>query len=153
MKLWVTIFLLFDAIVVQKTTNEIVRVNVSNVVVQAGKQAVITIEVEVKEGYHIQAHNVQDEFIVPTTLEITTGKELAIGKHVYPKEKKFRLEGTDTYLDVYDGKFDIQISFSAKRGIQKGLYQLPGKLRYQACDSARCLFPRTVEFLIDVNVR
>ena len=147
------IFLLNSFIVSGQINEDLVKVNVPKVIVQAGKGSVISISVEVKNGYHIQAHEVTDEFIKPTTLEVDGGKEFIIEKQVFPPAKKFKLEGTDQYLDVYDGRFEIQTFFIARKKIQKNVMHLNGKLNYQACDSVRCLFPRTIEFSIDVEVR
>ena len=151
---WLTIFLV-SSFTVSKQINadEIVKVNAPKVIVQAGKSSVINITVEVKNGYHIQANKVDNEFIIPTTLEIRGDKAIILKKQVFPSAKKFKLEGTDEYLDVYDGRFEISIFFRTQKEIQKGIRQLNGKLNYQACDSMRCLFPRVIEFSIDVEVR
>jgi len=150
---WLIIFLLNSFIVSGQINEELVKVNVPKVIVQAGKQSVISVSVEVKNGYHIQAHEVRDEFIKPTTLEVDGGKEFIIEKQVFPSAKKFKLEGTDQYLDVYDGRFEIQTFFTAQKKTQVSIHHLNGKLNYQACDSVRCLFPRSIEFSIDVDVR
>ena len=147
------IFLLSSIMALGQVSEELVKVNVPNVTVQAGKQSVISVSVEVKSGYHIQANAVKDEFIIPTTLEINGGKEFIIQKQIFPPAKKFKLEGADQYLDVYDGRFEIQTFFIAQKKTQKNVHHLNGKLNYQACDSVRCLFPRTIEFSIEVDVR
>ena len=151
---WLTIFLV-SSFTVSKQINadEIVKVNVPKVIVQAGKSSVINITVEVKNGYHIQANKVDNEFIIPTTLEINGDEKITLKKQIFPSAKQFKLEGTDEHLDVYDGRFEINIFFKARKEIQKGIRQLKGKLNYQACDSVRCLFPRVIDFSIDVEVR
>jgi hypothetical protein len=113
---------------------------------------VINIAIEIKNGYHIQANKVKDQFI-PTTLEIKGDKEIIIRNKVFPPAKKFKLEGTDQYLDVYDGKFEISIFFTTKKEIRKGLHRLYGQLNYQACDSMRCLFPKSIKFSLDIEFR
>ncbi|MBA4055426.1 MAG: hypothetical protein C0490_11990 [Marivirga sp.] len=150
---WLIIFLLGSIMAFGQVNDELVKVNVPNVTVQTGRQSMISVSVEVKEGYHIQAHAVNDEFIIPTTLEIDGSKEFVIKKQVFPSAKKFKLEGADQYLDVYDGRFEIHTFFIAQKKTQKNVHHLNGKLNYQACDSVRCLFPRTIEFSIDVEVR
>jgi thioredoxin:protein disulfide reductase len=150
---WLIIFLLNSFIVSGQINEELVKVHVPKVTVQAGKQSVISVSVEVTNGYHIQAHEVRDEFIKPTTLEVDGGKKFIIQKQIFPSAKKFKLEGTDQFLDVYDGRFEIQTFFIAQKKIQMNVHHLKVKLNYQACDSVRCLFPRTIEFSIDVDVR
>ena len=135
-------------------TDEFVKVNTPHrVVVKAGKQSAITVAIDVKTGYHIQANKVKDEFIIPTTLEINGNDKFVVGKQVFPPPKKFKLEGMDNYLEVYDGRFDVRSLITTTRNVQKDVYRLNAKLNYQACDSIRCFSPRTVEFLIEIDVQ
>jgi hypothetical protein len=150
---WFITFLLSSIMASGQVRDAIVKVNVPDVSVQAGGQSMISVSVEVKSGYHIQAGEVTGEFLIPTTLKVDGGKDFIIEKQVFPLAKKFKLEGTDQYLDVYDGRFEIQTIFIAQKEIQKNVHHLNGKLNYQACDSVRCLFPKTVEFSIDIEVR
>ena len=154
MTLWLIIFLLNNFTVSKQIkADEIVKVNVPKVIVKAGRHSEINVSIEIKNGYHIQAHEVRDEFLIPTTLEINGSKEFIIKKQVFPSSKKFKLKGTDKYLDVYDGKFEIRTFFTTQKETQRNIHHLNGKFNYQACDSIRCLFPRSIKFLIDVDVR
>lgn len=150
---WLIIFLFGSILTIGQGNDDFVKVSVAKAMVQAGKQSVISVSVQVKDGYHIQSHVVKEEFITPTTLELDGGKDFIVDKQVFPLAKKFKLEGTDQYLEVYDGKFEIQTFVIAQKKIQRNVHHLNGKLNYQACDSVRCLFPRTIEFSIDVDVR
>jgi DsbC/DsbD-like thiol-disulfide interchange protein len=130
----------------------IVKITAPDVTGYAGKSSRIILDVEVKEGYHIQANKVNDEFLVPTTVEVVTGKNIELGKQSFPVAKKFKLEGTNDFLDVYDGNFQITIPFKTQRGVKKGKYNLQARLRYQACDFKSCLFPKTIEFIIPLTL-
>lgn len=153
MKLWSIIFLFISFSAGSQSNDDLVKIDVTKVNVQSGKEALVRILASVKNGYHIQAHEVADELIIPTTLEIAGDKNFVNKKQVFPPTKKFMLTGTDQYLDVYDGQFEIETSLRVSDRVQKGSRQLMGKLKYQACDSVRCLFPRTVEFLINIDVQ
>src|SRR5215831_16219080 len=131
---------------------DIVKITVPEAKICAGKNAEVLINVEVKEGYHIRAHIVNDEFLVPTTLEINSDKNIIMSKQVFPKAKKFKLEGTNKNLNVYDGNFEINVVVKPQKNIQKGKYTMDAKLHYQACDSSRCLFPQTINFIITTEV-
>lgn len=137
----------------QASTDQIVVVEPSETVVKTGANSIISIHVEVRDGYHIQANKVHDEYIVPTTLVFEEKDGFVISDIVFPTAKKFRLEGTDNVLDVYDGKFEIRARLNTHKQIKKGEYILAGKLNYQACDSVRCLFPREVKFEVQIKVR
>jgi hypothetical protein len=154
MSRWLVIFLVYLANSnVQSTSEQIVKVNVPNVTVYAGKGSVIILNVEVKEGYHIQANKVNDEFLIPTTVEITTDEKIKPDEQLFPAAKKFKLEGTNDFLDVYDGSFKIRIPFKTQRRILKGKNYMQAKLHYQACDFKTCLFPKTIDFIIPLTIR
>lgn len=131
----------------------IVTVNVNDSIIYIGVSTMIAIWVDVKEGYHIQANKVNDEYLIPTTLEINDNKYITISKQEFPPSKQFKLEGADSFLDVYHGKFQIKLFLSPGTKTETGKYVLSAKLRYQACDSKSCLFPRTVDFSIPIEVK
>lgn len=135
------------------TSPAIVTVNVTESIVYVGISTMIPIWVEVKKGYHIQANRVNDESLIPTTLEVSDDKNITISKQEFPPSTKFKLEGTNTFLNVYDGKFPIKLFLSPVAKTQTGKYILGAKLRYQACDSRSCLFPRVIDFSIPVEVK
>jgi hypothetical protein len=126
---------------------------VKDAIVKAGDISTIKISVEVKDEYHIQANQVKDESLIPTKLELSSTDKFIMKGIKYPAPKKFKLEGTDTYLDVLDGKFEIRTFVNSQKQLPKGIYILNAKLSYQACNSKQCLFPRSVEFPIKIEVR
>lgn len=136
----------------QTVADSIVQVTVPEVIVHAGKSGVINVHVSVKKGYHIQANKVNDEFIIPTTIEIDTHQMITTGEETFPLSKKFKLEGTSDYLPVYDGNFKIIIPFKADEKAKKEKFKLEAKLHYQACDARTCFFPVTVSFSVPIKV-
>jgi hypothetical protein len=136
----------------QVDSSDILQINAPVAVVYAGKSSAISIEIKVKQGYHIQANKVKDEFLIPTTVQVKSEEKIIIENQIFPPTQEFKLEGTDEFLDVYDGAFKINIPFRTKKEVQKGKYMLPAKLHYQACDSKTCLSPKTVDFIIQVEV-
>jgi hypothetical protein len=132
---------------------EIVTANAKKVTTRAGEISRIDIAVSVKDGYHIQANKVRNEFIIPTTLNLNPGDEFKIKKIVFPLSKKFKLEGVDDHLEVYDGNFDIAVTLKTANSIRKGIHHLSGNLSYQACDSVRCFAPKEVQFKVEFEVQ
>lgn len=132
---------------------DVVSVSVEETVVNRGKDNRVTVWVEVQEGYHIQANEVSDESLIPTTLVVDSTRNLGVSRQKFPRRKKFRLEGTDMVLDVYDGKFPVTLYIRVAPGVPAGKTTLNARLRYQACDARTCFFPRVVEFSIPVEVR
>lgn len=134
------------------TSNNIIRISTSHLIVHAAENSTINLRIEVKKGYHIQANEVSDEFMIPTTIKLTADTQILIGNQVFPSSKKLKLAGSNTPLDVLDGIFNIRIHVTTQKNIKRGTYQIKGSFTYQACDSRSCLFPRTIEFSIPVEI-
>jgi hypothetical protein len=132
---------------------DIVTVSVYESTVYVGESNRVEIGVNVKEGYHIQANEVKDESLIPTTLEVNTKEFLTIGRQEFPPSRQFKLEGTDSALCVFDGKFIIKLFVKSVNDAPEGKHLLTARLRYQACDSNKCFFPKTLEFLIPLEIK
>ncbi len=130
----------------------VVTVNVPDVSVNAGAAATAVLKIRVKEGYHVQADSVADEFLIPTSLAMEAGAGFVAGKADFPPGAEFRLKGADDTWLVYDGSFEIRVAFGVPAGAREGKRLWRGALRYQACDDRRCLPPDTLEFDIPVDV-
>lgn len=137
----------------QAVNEPIVKVKAKEAFVKTGNGSTITIVVEVKEEYHIQANKVNDDNLVPTKLEFQPKDGFIIKSIDYPAAKKFKLDGTDASLDVFDGKFEIHTLFVTGAQLPTGVHTLDAKLSYQACNSKQCLFPRSVEFPVNIQVQ
>jgi hypothetical protein len=136
----------------QVVNDSIVKLAAPEVIVNAGKEGLISVLVSVKNGYHIQANKVNNEFIIPTTLELDTIECIAVKGQSFPSSKRIRLEGSTDYLPVYDGNFKIFIPFKVSGTAKSGEYNLEGRLKYQACDDKTCFFPRSIVFIIVIKV-
>lgn len=132
--------------------SDILKITIPEIIVRAGESSIIKIEVEIKKGYHIQANKVNDDLLIPTTLEISEEKNITTGRQEFPPAKKFKLEETNIFLDVYDEVFEIKIPVTTTKKIPKGKHTLKAKLRYQACDHKTCLFPKTIDFSFTIKV-
>jgi len=75
------------------TDQNLVTVSVNESIVFVGIDTVISIGVEVKKGYHVQANKVNDESLIPTTLVFNNVENITNSKHEFPPVKQFKLEG------------------------------------------------------------
>jgi len=145
----IALLILLGSLISSASPPDIVTVTVPGIKLEAGKSTTIRIQLEVKEGYHIQAHDIADEYLIPTTLDIEA--EGFVIEKVFPTGKKLQLEGSDDILDVYDGTIGINVTIRAP-AIARGKNKLRAKLHYQACDAKRCFPPQTMEFVISIEV-
>jgi hypothetical protein len=144
----IALFILLSLLINPALSSDIVTVIVRRMKLEAGSSITVRIQLEVKEGYHIQAHNIADEYLIPTSLDIEA--EGFVIEKSFPLGTKLRLEGSDDTLDVYDGTIEIDVTLRAP-AIVRGKSKLRAKLHYQACDAKRCFPPRTLGFVIPID--
>ncbi len=100
----------------------------------------VTAIVEVKPGYHVNAHRPNEDFLIPTVLTLSSpGVEFTEPEYPMPVAQRFAFAGDEPLL-VYSGRFEIRA-----RALTTPQHPISLRLRYQACDDERCLPPATVE--------
>lgn len=111
----------------------------------AGGQAVV--DVTIASGWHVNAHDPTDRFLVPTTLDVTPPAGLHAGDVRYPQAVEKALEFSEgKKLRLYEGRFALTVPLD---GTAAGTDAVRAKLRYQACDDTTCLPPRTLDLTAD----
>lgn len=118
----------------------------------SGGQSAITVSFQIKDGYHIQANEVNDDSLIPVRLEMGTSEGIYYGQPVFPEWKEFKMEGTNDRLWVFDEMLDVKIPLKITKEKLRRDYLLKGNLHYQACDSWKCYFPRVLEFEVRFSI-
>jgi hypothetical protein len=136
---------------VAQTTDMVTLEFPPEVRIPIGESVEIDIEVTVKEAFHLQANPVNDDFLIPTTVEIKPQEDIIPGTPIYPPGKLFMLEDASDTLLVYDGTVPIKLPIRVLPAAHPEEYALEGELHYQACDSLRCFAPRSISFTIPIN--
>lgn len=151
--MWQGIFLLYLMPLAFQQEDPHLTIRVPETYVQAGDENLVSIEVEVKCGLHIQANELdEDSPLIATTLEVNDDNGITTHKPVFPPTVKFRMQGMDNDWDVYEGMFEIKVPVKVDENLQKGKYLLRAELIYQACDNKMCFFPRTIPVQIPLIV-
>ena len=117
------------------------------ITLQAGKASVVELHFRVGPGLHINSHDPKDEFLIPTVFSVPDGAGVKLVSAEYPAGADFTLPADPTMkLSVFTGEFTIQARLVASSGD----HLVEAKLRYQACDEAQCMPPKTITVPIDV---
>lgn len=112
----------------------------------------INVKADIQGGYHINANQVSDPDLIPTTMEVDGGS-LKVGKISWPGSHKFKFSFSETELDVYEGSINIGVNLKAPKDIKPGKYDITGKLNYQACNDRACFSPKDVPFSVTVVIK
>jgi hypothetical protein len=119
----------------------------------SGERKNVEIAFVIKEGYHIQADQVLDENLIPTSLTTQSPDDIIVDDPIFPSALPFRLKNVKEVMMVFHKKLNITLPVSVKENTEIGIYTIIGNLHYQACDSVKCYFPRDLLFEINVEVR
>lgn len=138
---------------VSRSSAEVVKVNAHVVDINAGGSGEATVEIQVANGFHVNANPPTFPYLKATEVEIQAANNVTPGKPVYPKAvtKKFSFE--EQPLAIYEGTAQIKIPLRAAANAQKIPTTLTGRLRVQACDDSKCYPPGSIDFSLPVTVR
>ena len=112
----------------------------------------VNVKADIQGGYHINANQVSDPDLIPTTIEVDGGS-LKVGKISWPGSHKFKFSFSETELDVYEGAITIGINLKAPKDIKPGSYEISGTLNYQACNDRACFAPKDAPFTVTVVIK
>ena len=134
-----------------KATSSILQVEPEkNTVIRAGEQELLSLSIQLENGYHIQANEVPDPNLIPMQLTLESNAQIIAGEPIFPNWKETKYDESTFW--IYENEIDIAIPITAKRALKPGLYVLSGEVFYQACTQVSCLLPRTEYFDIPINV-
>jgi thiol:disulfide interchange protein DsbD len=109
---------------------------------------VAAVEMTIASGWHVNAHDPTDRFLIPTTLEVTPPPGVKAGEVRYPAAVEKTLAFAEgKKLRLYEGRVRIEAPLE---GTGSGPGPVRAKLRYQACDDTTCLPPKTVELTAEM---
>ena len=120
------------------------------VTVKAGATADSALQLNLKQGFHVNSNMPSEDYLIPLKLTWNEGVLEATGT-TFPKAESHKYSFSQKPLSVYTGDFEIVTHFKAKPS--PGASTITGKLRYQACNENMCLPPKTLEVKVDVEVQ
>lgn len=125
-------------------------IRIKAAVTQASKQNLLTVHIDIPDGWHINTNKPNSKDLIPTLLSLPEReKSWQIGPVTYPKGVEEKLAFQQQPLSVYGGEITLQTLL--KRGIKtdSGTTTLPIELQLQACNDQVCLPPETITLWVD----
>lgn len=112
---------------------------------KAGARIAIAIDLEIKTGWHINAHELDDEYMIPTNVELTLPAGATVGPPTYPPPEMVELAfAPGEKLKVYQGR--VTVKAEATLADATPTPEIKGKVRFQACNDKQCLPPADAPF-------
>jgi thiol:disulfide interchange protein len=108
--------------------------------------------IEIPSGWHINAHEPLDEFLIPTQVVLEPPDGFAVDAVVYPEPVLATFSFSQDQMAVYEHSAAVGLVVAVAEHVAPGEYALPGTLRYQACNDTICAPPRTLPFVAQLTV-
>lgn len=109
-----------------------------------GSQFQIAVVLKIRSGFHINAREKSEEYLVATDLRADTPAGFQLGDVSYPKGALHSFTFSKKPLNVYEDTIKLYLPVTALPSAPLGVQHLPLKLRYQACSTEICLPPVTL---------
>ena len=120
--------------------------------VRTGTSVRAALQVRLPETLHVQSNAPRDPSFIATALTIEPPAGVQVKEIVYPKAKDLEQEGLSEPLTVFDHAFAIGVQFDVASSATPGTIEVPGKLRYQACDERMCYPPSNADARWSVRI-
>jgi thiol:disulfide interchange protein len=110
------------------------------------------LQVRIPDRFHVQSDAPRDPTLIPTVLAVDAPEGVTVTEIVFPPAKEFEQLGQSQPLLVFEHEFAIGVQFDVSSTAPTGRVDVPGRLRYQACDDRLCYAPVTTDVLWTLTV-
>ncbi len=118
--------------------------------VAAGQAVNAALVLDMEEGWHVQAAQPSEEFLIATELHLAPPDGIRIGPVEFPDPKHILFGGQR--IAVYGDGAKLRFTVAAAPDLAPGAFELAGDLTVQACDNQICLAPSVIPVRIPFTV-
>lgn len=112
----------------------------------------IGVVVGIMPGFHMNAHKVSEDYLIPTNLTAKPPAGIKEVQTLYPEGTSLKLSFSDKPLSVYTKQFTVRAKFSVAANAALGKMSLPFTLQYQACNDSACLPPVKIPVIAKIDI-
>ena len=135
----------------QDKNNNVVDLSLSSVPDTANKNYyTIFININIKEGWHLNSNKPYDEYLTPTAVRLKDTSGIKIVRIEYPPEMISKLQFSDSELSLYEGMVTIKVILQTDSDFLKYKKKVELELEYQTCNNQSCLFP--VQKILSIDI-
>ena len=111
----------------------------------------VELQLKIAAGWHINANPAGQDYLIPTTVELDANAPVELVDVAYPKGGSMRFEFSDEPLNIYEEDLTIPLRLKQKPNVtRKKNTPITLKLTYQPCNDTECLFPATLDVLLEL---
>lgn len=112
----------------------------------------VAVVFKIRPGFHVNAREKSADYLIATDLHAEIPAGFKAGDVVYPKGQLHAFTFAKNPLNVYEGTVVLRMPMTPLANAPLGAQQIPLKLRYQACSTAICLPPVTIDLHAEINI-
>ncbi|MFQ5511708.1 MAG: protein-disulfide reductase DsbD family protein [Candidatus Krumholzibacteriia bacterium] len=112
----------------------------------------LAVALQLKGHWHVNAHRVNDEFLIPTRVTVEAPPGVSVDGIVYPEAVEKKLSFSEKPLALYEKQALIGVRLSVSPEVATGEMTVTATVTYQACDNEKCLAPENKIVAIAVPV-
>jgi len=112
----------------------------------------IGVVVGIMPGFHMNAHKVSEDYLIPTNLTAKPPAGIKEVRTLYPEGTNLKLSFSDKPLSVYTKQFTVRAKFSVAATAALGKMSVPFTLQYQACNNSACLPPVRIPVIAKIDI-
>jgi hypothetical protein len=112
----------------------------------------VAVVFKIRPGFHVNAREKSADYLIATDLRAEMPSGFKAGEVAYPKGQLQTFTFSKNPLNVYEGTVTLRMPVTAQASAPVGQQQIPLKLRYQACSTAVCLPPVTIDLKASINI-
>jgi thiol:disulfide interchange protein DsbD len=112
----------------------------------------IALVAKISPGFHINAHEPSEEYLIPTKITADLPLGVALVETTYPRGVMRAFRFSKTPLRVYEGSFTVKMKLRAEAGAPLGAKKIGLTVGYQACNQDACLPPTKIPATAEVEI-
>jgi len=112
----------------------------------------IALVAKISPGFHINAHEPSEEYLIPTKITADLPLGVALVETTYPRGVMRAFRFSKTPLRVYEGSFTVKMKLRAEAGAPLGSKKIGLIVGYQACNQDACLPPTKIPTTAQVEI-
>ena len=132
---------------------DVVKAQPQEATLAAGESGEALVNVQITNGYHVNANPPSQPFLKPTELELKPADGISVEFVTYPDALVRTFAFSETPLKVYEGDTQLKVRLKADKKVAPGKHNLSAKLRVQACDDKVCYAPGALDVVLPVNIK
>ncbi len=128
------------------------KVFLSQSAVHPGEKIGLALKLEIAPGWHINAPEQFDEFLIPCALEISEAPDYRVVEYYYPPPERGKFSFSEAELTYFVGEVYLGVLLEVPATVRPGKVKIKGSFTFQACDDRSCIAPETLPLEAEIEV-